>query len=48
LTPDDKDIKSNWEKDMKIEQDYLRKASSMIVTKTPESESTEDNIEPKV
>lgn len=33
---------------MKIDQDYLKKASSMIITKAPESESTEDNIEPKV
>lgn len=48
LTPDDKDIKSNWEKDIKNGQDYLRKASSMIITKAPESETTDDNIQPKV
>lgn len=48
LTPDDKDIKTNWEKDIKNGQDYLRKASSMIITKAPESETPDDNIQPKV
>lgn len=33
---------------MKTGQDYLRKASSMIITKAPEPESTEDNILPLV
>ncbi|XP_003246335.1 THO complex subunit 2 isoform X1 [Acyrthosiphon pisum] len=47
LTPDDKDIKTNWEKDIKNGQDYLRKASSMIITKAPESETSDDNIQPK-
>ncbi|VVC38245.1 THO complex, subunitTHOC2, C-terminal,THO complex subunit 2, N-terminal domain,THO complex [Cinara cedri] len=47
LNPDDNVIKTNWEKDMKSGQDYLRKAST-IISKTPESESTEDKIEPKL
>lgn len=48
LTPDDNDIKTNWEKDMKNGQDYMRKASSICFAKPPESESTEDSVPLKV
>lgn len=33
---------------MKSGQDYMRKASSMILSKAPETESTDENIQPKV
>lgn len=33
---------------MKSGQDYMRKSVNMCLTKVPESESTEDNIQPKV
>lgn len=33
---------------MKNGQEYMRKASSMCLTKAPESESPEDNIQPEV
>lgn len=33
---------------MKNGQDYMWKASSMILSKAPETESTDENIQPKV
>lgn len=33
---------------MKSGQDFMRKASSMILSKAPETESTDDNVQPKV
>ncbi|XP_050443418.1 THO complex subunit 2 isoform X2 [Adelges cooleyi] len=44
LTPDDKVIQKNWEKDMKSGQDYMKKASSIFLSKAPETESV-DNID---
>lgn len=33
---------------MKIGQDFMRKASSMILSKAPETESTDEQIQPQV
>lgn len=33
---------------MKNGQDYMRKSTNICLTKVPESESTEENIQPKV
>lgn len=46
--PSDKVIKSNWEKDMKNGQDYMKKASSMFLTKAPECDSVDDSMQLKV
>ncbi|XP_050521720.1 THO complex subunit 2 isoform X2 [Daktulosphaira vitifoliae] len=43
LTPDDKVIQKNWEKEMKNGQDYVKKISCMFLSKAPESEVADDN-----
>lgn len=48
MTPDDKIIKLNWEKDMKTGHDYMKKASSILLSKPPESETNEDIVQPMV